>query len=29
MTEKRTALYGSLEPPGFPNDPSGTSWMSR
>jgi phage terminase large subunit len=29
MTETRTALFGSLEPPSFPNDQSHTSWMSR
>jgi phage terminase large subunit len=29
MTEQRTARYGSLEPPSWPSDPSGTSWMSR
>jgi phage terminase large subunit len=29
MTEKRTALNGSLEPPVYSNGPSGTNWMSR
>jgi phage terminase large subunit len=29
MTETRAAFHGSLEPPSWPNDQSGTSWMSR